>query len=142
MSLVSQPIESRSEDINRISLDVSSNSVEVELIAYAFADNGYIVNYIPSLNLSAYGLTQQEANTMLIDIVLDDYVDNLIELPLDRITHELNRLGWSAINSDAGGFEHASPIQLAFFNPSTYLKPIEPLSYCIHKQFARIQVPL
>ena len=62
---------------------------------HTFEDQGHTVAYLPSLNLSAYSDDAQEARDRLLKVVLDDFLDNLMSLGLDRANLELKKLGWS-----------------------------------------------
>lgn len=59
-----------------------------------FIDNGYYIVYIPSLKLSAYGNSKQEAREMMGDVVLDDFFENLTAQPEIVALEFLKELGW------------------------------------------------
>lgn len=59
-----------------------------------FIDNGYHIVYIPSLKLSAYGDSKEEARKMMGDVVLDDLFENLTAQPENVILEFLKELGW------------------------------------------------
>jgi len=69
--------------------------VHARLRAFRFLDNDtkQFVIYIPSLEMSAYGNTEKEADEM-IRFSIDELMKNLIKLPLDKINAELLSLGW------------------------------------------------
>ncbi len=77
-----------------LKINFSSGEVKAGLYTYDFKDNEHIITYIPSLNLSAYGSTVEEANERLEE-VLDDYFENLVELPERHASDELKKYGWS-----------------------------------------------
>lgn len=60
-----------------------------------FEDNGHFIAYIPSLNLSGYGDTEEEAINMLGDIVFEDFFENLFEQPENVIFEHLKKFGWT-----------------------------------------------
>ncbi len=62
---------------------------------HTFEDHGHHVAYLPSLNLSAYGDSEQEARDRLLSDVIDDFLDHLMDLKPEKITLELQKLGWS-----------------------------------------------
>lgn len=59
-----------------------------------FQDHEFQIAYIPSLNLSAYGRTEQEALNMLYNQVVDDFFTSLFTLTESGISDELKRYGW------------------------------------------------
>ncbi|QJW90857.1 hypothetical protein HNV11_16465 [Spirosoma taeanense] len=59
-----------------------------------FKDGDYEIAYIPSLNLSGYGKTEQEAFYMLIEVVLKDYIDSLRQMTEAQVMAELREFGW------------------------------------------------
>ncbi|HXI01052.1 MAG TPA: hypothetical protein VNI52_12355 [Sphingobacteriaceae bacterium] len=59
-----------------------------------FEDHGHHIVYIPSLNLSAYGATPEEAQAMMGDVVLEDFFETLFEQPENSIFDHLRKLGW------------------------------------------------
>lgn len=81
-------------DKEQIKIDFRKKIAKANLKAVSFKDGGQFIVYIPSLNLSAYGDTQEEAKTMLFDIVLDDFFETLMEAPLDSAKKELFKYGW------------------------------------------------
>lgn len=63
------------------------------LVAH-FVDNGHFVAFAPSLELSAYGPSKEEAAKMLFEDVITDYFDNLFSLSESKITADLAKYGW------------------------------------------------
>lgn len=59
-----------------------------------FLDNGHHIAYLPSLNLSAYGSTKEEARQMMSDIILIDFFESLLNIPESQMFEELQKLGW------------------------------------------------
>ena len=76
--------------------DGHSSKIEIKLPVISFKDdNGYFIAHIPSLDLSGYGKTKEEALSSL-DIVLVEYFDFAIKhntLHKDLIAH-----GWKLNN--------------------------------------------
>lgn len=63
--------------------------------AFKFIDNDtkqYVI-YIPSLEISGYGETEDKAREML-KFSLDDFYQYLVSLPSGQINEELVKLGW------------------------------------------------
>src|SRR5215469_2024126 len=76
-------------------LELGENkSAKAKLFVYEFEDNGFFISYNQSLELSAYGRTQQEAKQRFIEEVFPDFCEHLIQLPEEQIYAELKRLGW------------------------------------------------
>ncbi|GGE40649.1 hypothetical protein EV200_101761 [Pedobacter psychrotolerans] len=59
-----------------------------------FEQDGFKIIYIPSLGISSYGNTYDEANEMMKDIVLKDFCHSLLEQPLSKAINDLKELGW------------------------------------------------
>jgi len=60
----------------------------------SFIDNGQHIAYIPSLELSAYGESNEEAINMLFEDVVTDMVHNLFSLTPSEVTKEMKKYGW------------------------------------------------
>lgn len=65
------------------------------LFLYEFEDNGFFIVYNKSLGLSAYGKTPEEAKKMFVEVVYQDFCENLTELTEAEIHKEFARLGWT-----------------------------------------------
>ena len=61
-----------------LKIDFKKKVVEGNFLAMVFANDGYEIAYIPSLNLSSYGTTKKEAVEML-NVSLKDFMDTLLE---------------------------------------------------------------
>lgn len=59
-----------------------------------FVDHGHVVVYAPSLKISVYGATKDEAVKMLFEEVLVDYFQNLFQLKESELTKELAKYNW------------------------------------------------
>ncbi|MCY7359126.1 MAG: hypothetical protein LH609_17030 [Rudanella sp.] len=99
----SEPIRADSLEIN-----FDHKQVHFSVAGFMFADHGYTVIYLPGLNLSAYGNDAEEAKAMLTDIVLDDFCENLVDLPPITAYEHLSRLGWTATDSDSKHFSNSA----------------------------------
>jgi len=69
--------------------------VEAGFNVFSFTDNSHIIVYVPSLNLSAYGNTEEEAMDMLINVVIDDFFESLVRSSEGEVFQRLGKLGWS-----------------------------------------------
>lgn len=69
--------------------------MEARLRAFRFLDKDtkQFVIYIPSLEVSGYGQTEKEADEM-IRFSLNELMQHLVKLPLNKINDELVSLGW------------------------------------------------
>jgi predicted RNase H-like HicB family nuclease len=67
--------------------------IEMNLRAYQIKDHDYFIQYIPSLNLSGYGDTEDEALEML-KVVVEDYCENLSCLKPELQAAELSKYGF------------------------------------------------
>lgn len=80
---------------NKEFLKIGSNSITGNVRAVRFMDGDYWILYIPSLNLSAYGTTYQEAHDMMKDVVIKDFCINVMKSKnKDAIIADLKKLGW------------------------------------------------
>lgn len=77
-----------------ISIDIKNSRGEIGAVLFAFEDHGHQVAYLPSLKLSAYGKTAQEAKQMLFEEVLPDFFENLFLLNEAEMNEELAKYGW------------------------------------------------
>ncbi|WP_339707792.1 hypothetical protein [Algoriphagus aquimarinus] len=76
-----------------LKIDFKKKVVEGNFLAMVFANDGYEIAYIPSLNLSSYGTTKKEAVEML-NVSLKDFMDTLLEAGESKGTDEIKSLGW------------------------------------------------
>lgn len=77
-----------------IQISFSSKKVKGNFRIYYFMDNEHYIAYMPSLQLTGYGASRNEAVDMLFDIVLDDFCENMLELPMEKANNLLASLGW------------------------------------------------
>jgi len=62
---------------------------------HQFRDHDHFIAYIPSLNISAYGETEDEAFDRMVNVVLVDFFESILELGPEQAKSELKKLGWS-----------------------------------------------
>ncbi|GAB4042067.1 type II toxin-antitoxin system HicB family antitoxin [Spirosoma jeollabukense] len=93
---------------NKLTIDYGRGMIKGTFSIYTFEDNGFIVHYIPSLNLSAYGDTEQEASEMLKDAILPDFCQKLFAASRPKSFEHLSKLGWSAVSRESDKFENTA----------------------------------
>lgn len=79
---------------NSLKIDWRAKSSTGTVNAFMFKDGGFHVIYIPSLKLSSYGDTAEEATQMMNEVVLKDFLDTLFEAAESDAMDELRKLGW------------------------------------------------
>ena len=77
-----------------IKINYARKGASMRLHVANFIDHGQYVAYMPSLKLSGYGATKDEAVQMLFEDVLDDMFHNLFDLSQSEISKELAKYGW------------------------------------------------
>jgi hypothetical protein len=77
-----------------IKINWKKGRIHGSLCVFDFMDNGHHIAYMPSLNLTGYGDTKEEAHSLLMDYVLNDYLIGLFTLPQSKIIDELKKSGW------------------------------------------------
>ena len=75
-------------------ISFSSKKLKGSFRIYYFMDHDHYIAYMPSLQLTGYGDNRKEAVDMLIDIVLDDFCENMLELRVEKANELLASLGW------------------------------------------------
>ena len=82
------------------SLSVNRNKGQVKfsatLLRYRDKDTRQMIYFLPSLEITGYGATEEKAREML-DFSVDEYFRNLILLPYDKIDAELKKLKWENV---------------------------------------------
>ena len=104
--IVSPPSESSTESL--LEIDFSSKQVRLAVVGFTFSDHGYTIIYLPSLNLSAYGNSEEDAKTMLSEIVLDDFCENLVALSAVDAHEFLGKLGWTSLSKNSQNFSNSA----------------------------------
>ena len=94
MSVTKTPLSNVKTIPEYIKVDYGRKEASMRILVADFVDNGHHVAYIPSLKLSAYGPSKQEAIKMLFEDVIDDLFTNLFELSETKIAKELAKYGW------------------------------------------------
>lgn len=93
---INGPIRKGDMDSEQDSLQISFSSKKVKgsFRVYYFMDHDHFIAYMPSLQLTGYGDNRKEAVDMLFDVVLDDFRENMLELPIEKANTLLISLGW------------------------------------------------
>lgn len=86
--------KSPSKGNDEIHINFDKQHVTGRLTAHYFIDNGHHICYIPSLGVTSYGESEQEATTRMINDIVDDLFTNLVELSVDKANAELSRMGF------------------------------------------------
>lgn len=86
-----------SVDRDRIQIKYNDHhkSFHGEFNSVEFENDGYTILYIPSLRLSAYGKSFEEADAMMRDVVVQDFCETLMEQKLSKILSDLKALGFN-----------------------------------------------
>jgi hypothetical protein len=77
-----------------LKIDFKKERITGGLCVFDFIDNGHNIAYLPSLNLTGYGDTKQEAHELLMKHVLTDFFEGLFTLSQSQVVEELKKLGW------------------------------------------------
>ena len=80
---------------DKLHIDFQGKNAKGTFTVHSFVEEGHFISYLPSLNLSAYGNTKEEATERLFKEVFDDYMKNVLNLKPERILKELFKLGWA-----------------------------------------------
>lgn len=78
---------------DELKIDFKARIVQGTLSTITFKQGDFLVRYLPSVKLSAYGENIEELEEMT-QLVLDDLFGNLFEVKLSEAMDELRRLGW------------------------------------------------
>jgi len=76
-----------------IKVDYKKGTFHGTLRNMVFMNEGFYINYIPSLNISGYGDTPIEAEDMAIES-LQDFFESLAKSDIQAGLKELEKLGW------------------------------------------------
>ncbi len=77
-------------------LDRRRGRVKGTLRILKIRDNDFHILYIPELNISGYGDTENEALEM-VNLVLQDFADGLFAMPSKEMDKELLKYGFSPV---------------------------------------------
>lgn len=88
-------ISKKKFDKDSLHININSGRINANLSAFKYRDKDtrQIVFYIPSLELTSYGATEEKAAEM-IKFSIDDYFSFLISLPTKKLQAELSSLKW------------------------------------------------
>jgi len=78
----------------RLKIDFKTKSIKGNVKGVTFREGDSYIHYIPSLNLSSYGKTKDEATEMMKDVVLRDFCESVVTKPVAFVMKELKKLGW------------------------------------------------
>lgn len=66
-----------------------------ELNCIELMDGDFFISYIPSLKLSAYGSTSEEAIKMMTEVVIPDFCETLMEQDKEKVLDDLKNFGFT-----------------------------------------------
>ncbi len=83
-------------DNDSLHININSQRINFNLNTFKYRDKDtrQIVFYIPSLELTSYGATEEKA-TEMIKFSIDDYFTFLLTLPTKKLQKELSSLNWN-----------------------------------------------
>ena len=90
--------EYKAKDINEpqtLIINKSKGTIRGVLRVFYITDRKFQVAFMPALNVSGYGKTQDEARSMLREII-EDYFTGLLELKRVKLMAELSKFGWQS----------------------------------------------
>ncbi|NGM63509.1 hypothetical protein G5B30_16490 [Sphingobacterium sp. SGG-5] len=77
-------------------LKIGNDRIKGNVTAVSFMDGDFHILYIPSLNLSSYGNTFEEAKQMMEEVVVKDFCVNVLKNKnKGYVISELKKLGWT-----------------------------------------------
>lgn len=74
-------------------IKVTSNALKFRINVYSGEENGYFICIAPSVNVSAYGATLEEAKKEF-DFAINVFADDIISLSSAQRTLALKKIGW------------------------------------------------
>lgn len=74
---------------------IGGRKITGHLSVYKFQDKDtkQFVLYVPSLEVTSYGESEEKASEM-IKTAIQDYFDYLVSMPSKKVAEELSQLGW------------------------------------------------
>jgi len=78
---------------NSLKIDFQKNKITGKLQAKVFQNEGYWIFYVPSLDLSSYAETIEDAEKFFFEVYLNDFFENVFKNPKQGL-EELESLGW------------------------------------------------
>jgi len=86
------PINQSQQEVIKLNLRKGEGHGTIRVVE--FKDHQFYVAYMPTLNLSGYGDTENEALDMLFKDVLMDFFEHLMKLSETEVTEELAKYGF------------------------------------------------
>ena len=85
-----------SKELDTIQIQYGKNEKSLNGLfkAIEFENDGFVVIYLPSLKISAYGKSREEADLMMKEVVIKDFCETLMAQKLDKILADLHALGF------------------------------------------------
>lgn len=77
-----------------LKINFRKKMVEGNVFAHSFENEGKRIIYVPSLNISGYGNTEEEAREM-VNISITDFLDTLFSVREAKALDEIKFLGWT-----------------------------------------------
>jgi hypothetical protein len=93
MSLTNAKVVAPNLTLDRATIELSNNTIHGKLAAFSGVQGEFVVAVIPSLNVSGYGRTEEEAAESLKEN-LDTFCEDLFALPEADRYAALKDLGW------------------------------------------------
>src|ERR1700760_552655 len=84
------------EDTMRVNLNKGEIKFEARLLKYRDKDTRQMIYFIPALQMTAYGATEEKAKEML-DFQVDEYFGYLLNLNIRKLEFELSKLGFKNV---------------------------------------------
>lgn len=84
-----------------------SLNVKGEVSMFSFSQNEFIIIYLPSLGISGYGETVDEAKESL-EHTLTSFIENMHGLSMSKIEKEFLNLGWKKNHFFNKRFSHVT----------------------------------
>ncbi len=90
-----EPIIGKLPDHDTLRIDQGKGRVTANLrfIQFRDKDTRQIIIYIPTLEITAYGSTEQKAQEML-NLTVEEYFHSLMSMSRIKLTAELAKFGW------------------------------------------------
>lgn len=85
-----------SEELDTIQIKYGKHQKSLNGIikAIEFENDGYYIVYLPSLKISSYGKTREEANQMMKEVVIKDFCETLMAQKEKKVLADLHALGF------------------------------------------------
>lgn len=85
-----------SEELDTIQIKYGKNhkALNGTIKAIEFENDGYHIVYLPSLKISSYGKSKEEAEEMMREVVIKDFCETLMEQKLSKVLADLHSLGF------------------------------------------------